>query len=280
MALYRARAGQVGADLVAIVGVAVLLVGLHVLVPFGFRDTFALWYATPDPLAALTAAYVHADAAHLVGNVTGYLAGATVAYALSLFSGERRWFHLTWLSCLLVLPIGVGLTAAAIVDRPVVGRGFSGVVAGFAGVVLVGGGVVLHRAFGVDRRTMWEVVAMLAVVVAAEILWLATDANATVLAGLVAVGVGLPLVSMLGRGATSARPAGRDAWRHAVGAVVVTTAVLGVLTWFVVGLFPAQIVGDSGVTNILAHYLGLVFGGGIAAWGYRYWSAGPENRRS
>lgn len=271
---------RVAADLLAIVAVAVLLVGIHVLVPPGVRADLVLTYPAPNPFDALTAAYVHADDAHLVGNVVGYLAGAGVAYLLSLGAGERRWFHLSWLAILTVLPIAVGLTTAAVVDRPVTGRGFSGVVAGFAGFVLVGAGVVLHRAFGVDRQLSWQVVGALSLVVAAEILWLATDASPPLLVGLLVVGVGLPLAALALRGVRTGGPPDRDGWVRLGGAVLVTGLVLAVVSWFVLGLFPTDLVGERGVTNVLAHYLGLVSGGLIAAWGYRYWSVEPRNRRS
>lgn len=271
---------QVAADVLAIVTIAAMLIGIHVFVPPGVRAELALEYPTPNPVDALTAAYVHVNDAHLTGNVLGYLAGAGVAYLLSLAARERRWFHLSWLTFLTVLPVAVGLTAAVIIDRPVVGRGFSGVVAGFAGLLLVAGGVVLYRVFDVDRRSMWEVVAVLAVVVAVEILWLATEARPVLVVGILVVGVGLPLGSLAWRGIRSGIWTDGDNLGRLAGAVVATGLVLGIVTWFVVGLFPAQIVANGGVTNILGHYLGLVYGVLVAAWGYRYWSAGPENRRS
>lgn len=270
----------VAAEVMAIGSVAGLLVGVHLVVPFGFRDELALWYATPHPVAALTAAYVHVDLAHLTGNVGGYLLAAGIAYGLSLAADERRWFHLSWLGFLTVLPVATGLTAAAMVDQAVVGRGFSAVVAGFVGFLIVGGGVALHRVVGLNRGAMWEAVALLAMVVAIEILWLVTDAAPSLVAGLVVIGVGLPAGSLAWRGYRSAPLAGRDGLTRAAGGVLLFALVLAIVSWFILGLFPAQFVGTGHVTNILSHYLGLVYGGITAAWGYRYWSVHPSNRRS
>lgn len=271
---------RVVVDLVAIAAVAVLLVGIHLLVPPGVRSGLALTYPNPNPVDALTAAYVHANGAHLTGNLAGYLVGASVAYGLARAAGERRWFWLSWGTCLTALPIVVGLLAAALVARPIAGRGFSGVVAGLAGVVLVGAGVVAHRTFGTARRSMWEVIAMLAVVVAAEILWLATDAGQRLIGGVLVVGLGLPLASLARRAAAAGRPGGREGWVRVAGAALVVGLVLGIVTWLVVGLFPSRLVHEGGITNVLGHYLGLVGGGIVAAWGYRYWSVDGPNRGS
>lgn len=270
-----ASAREVLVDALAVAVVAGLLVGIHVLVPAGLRNEFALQYGQPDPFHALSAAYVHLTDAHLVGNLTWLLAWGGLAIALSHLAGERRWFRHSLLWLLTALPIAVGMTGAAIVGGPVTSRGFSSVVAGLAGFGLVGVGVLLHRTFDVDRWLAWNVVAGLTVVVGAEILWLVTGAVSPAIGGLLALAFGLTLVPVVRAGWRAGLPADRDGWWRLLGAVL-TTGVLGALVVvFVIGLFPAELVGEGSVTNILGHYLGLVYGAVIASWGYRYWAAEP-----
>lgn len=270
-----ASAREVLVDALAVAVVAGLLVGIHVLVPAGLRNEFALQYGQPDPFHALSAAYVHLTDAHLVGNLTWLLAWGGLAIALSHLAGERRWFRHSLLWLLTALPIAVGMTGAAIVGGPVTSRGFSSVVAGLAGFGLVGVGVLLHRTFDVDRWLAWNVVAGLTVVVGAEILWLVTGAVSPAIGGLLALAFGLTLVPVVRAGWRAGLPADRDGWWRLLGAVL-TTGVLGALVVvFVIGLFPAELVGEGSVTNILGHYLGLVYGAVIAGWGYRYWAAEP-----
>lgn len=259
-------------DALMVATVAGVLVGIHVLVPVGLRSELALQYGRPDPLHALTAAYVHLSDGHLSGNVGGFLAGGAWALMVSHLAGERRWFRLSLLWMLTALPIAVGMTGAAIVGGPLTTRGFSGVVAGLVGFGLVGVAVVLHRTFGADRWLAWNVVAGLTVVVAAEIIWLVVGSVSTATAGLLALAFGLTLVPVGRAALRTGLPADRNGWYRLSGAVV-TTGLQGVLVAaFVFGLFPSALAGGGSVTNILGHYLGLVYGAVIAGGGYRYWS--------
>lgn len=271
-------------DALAVAAVTGLLVGIHVLVPAGLRNELALQYGRPDPLHAFTAAYVHLSDAHLSGNVAGLLAGGAWAIAVSHLAGERRWFWFSLLWFLTVLPVAVGMTGAAIVGGSVTTRGFSGVVAGLAGFGLVGVAVVLHRRFGVDRWLAWYVVAGLTIVVSVEIHWLVTGTVSLATGGLLALAFGLTMGPVARAGLRSGPPSDRDGWQRLLGTIV-TTGLLGALVVvFVVGLFPSELAGEGSLTNILSHYLGLVYGAVIAGWGYRYWSVGPardrRNRRS
>ena len=261
------------ADLGALVAVAALLAGVHFLVPAGVREGLALDYARPDPLHAFTAAYVHLTDAHLRANLAAFVvAGGTAAFLASAVD-EHRWFRLSTVAFLTVLPVLVGMTAATVVGGDVLGRGFSSVVAAYVGFVLASPGVVLRRGFGYAPWVGWNAVAGLVVVVGAVILWS------------VDVGLDLPLVVALGAGllavlAAFARPAldrstwpdGGDDWRRLAGATTLVALVGAVVSAFAVGLFPADIVSGDTVTNILGHYLGLVYGAVIAAWGSRYWT--------
>jgi len=258
-------------DLVGIVVIAAVLVAVHLAVPAGVRDGFALRFAHPDPLHALTAAYVHLNRAHLRGNVLGFLVAGLTAVLIANVTGEERWFRLSVLALVTVLPMADGMTTALVIGGNAVGRGFSGVVAGFAGFVLVGAAVVLVRVFDVERSLAWDVLAVLSLVVAGEIIWAQTGQVPLAVGGLLLVGIAAALWPLAG----AARNGGWSADRAAasrVGAAALSTALLfAVVSWFVVGLFPHVLVSDGTVTNVLAHYLGLVFGVVIALWGYRYW---------
>lgn len=268
-------------DATAVLAVAALLGLVHVLVPPGVRGTYALEYGRADPFTALTAAYVHLNDAHLYGNLAGLLAGGAWAIVLSHLAGERRWFRFAFLWFLLALPIAVGLSGAALVDEPVTTRGFSGVVAGFAGFGLVGVGVVLQRWLGVDRWLAWDAVAGLTLVVAAEILWLVAGRIPPIAGGLLAAGFGLTMVPIGRAGLRTVRRADSVDWNRIVIAVVATVLLSVPVVGFVVGLFPTELAAEGSVTNVLSHYLGLVYGAVIAACGYRYWSVrGRSNRRS
>lgn len=268
-------------DATAVLAVAALLVLIHVLVPPDVRQAYAFEYGHPNPLAALTAAYVHLTDAHLYGNLAGLLAGGTWAIVLSHLAGERQWFRFSLLWFLVGLPIAVGLSGAALVDEPVTTRGFSGVVAGFAGFGLVGLGVVLERTFGVDRWLAWDAVAALLLVVAAEILWVVAGRVPPIAGGLLAAGLGLTLVPIGRAGLRMARRSDTIDWNRIVTALAATVVLSAPVVVFVVGLFPTELAAEGSVTNVLSHYLGLVYGAVIAAWGYRYWSTGGRsNRRS
>jgi hypothetical protein len=271
------------ADPVAIGLVAGLLVAVHVVVPPGVREGFGLAYAGPDPLHALSAAYVHLTDAHLRGNVVGFVTAGGIAAWLAHLAGQRQWFRHAFGWYLTALPIAVGMTAAALVDAGVVARGFSGVVAGFVGFVLVSPGVVFHRGFGYPPWVGWTTVGILVVIVAGAIVYVQRGAIPPSIGGLLALGLVLTAGSLVWR--VEDPVAGlreSDPRRRFIAATLTAIVVLAVVSVFVVGLFPADIVGDDSVTNLLAHYLGLVYGAVIAAWGSRYWTTPPHrsNRRS
>lgn len=267
-------------DAMAVTAVAGLLVAIHVLLPPGVRDEFALQYDQPDPLHAFTAAYVHHGDAHLRGNIAGLLAGGAWALLVSHLAGERRWFRFSFLWFLTVLPIAVGLTGAWLFSEPLTTRGFSGIVAGFAGFGIVGVAVVLHREFGIDQWLARDVAAALVVVIGAEILWLITGTVSKAAPGLLLVAVALTGVPVVRAGLLTGLPTDRPGWSRLV-RIVLTIILLGLLAVvFVAGLFPRDIAGDGPPTNVLGHYLGMVYGAIIASWGYRYWSQEGSNRRS
>lgn len=260
-------------DGIAIGAVAGLLVAIHYLLPPGVRDGFAFRYAEPDPFHALTGAFVHLTTAHLRGNVIGLLAGGGWTLMLSWLADERRWFRLSFLAYLTVVPVAVSFTWAWLLGESLTTRGFSGVVSSFAGFGLVGVAIVLHRVYGVDRWLAWDAVAALVMVLGGEILWLVTGSITPVFAGLLAIGLALMLLPPVRAAVRAGWPQAPDEWQR-LGLALLTTGLLGALVLlFAVGLFPRDFASGRSVTNILGHYLGIVYGAVVAAWGYRYWSA-------
>ena len=260
-------------DAALLVAVAAALVAVHVLVPAGVREGLALDYARPDPLHAWTAAFVHLGDAHLRGNVAGLLLAGGFAALLAGLVDEHRWFRLSTLAYLTVLPVLVGMTAAAVVGADVLGRGFSSVVTGYVGFVLASPGVVLRRGFGYPAWVGWNAVAGLAVVAGGVILWASGVALTPAVVGLLGAGLLLVLATFVKPVAfDGAWPDGRRAWLRVAGAATTVVVVGVVVAAFAVGLFPAEVVRGDAVTNVLGHYLGLVYGAVVAVWGSRYWA--------
>ncbi len=199
-------------------------------------------------------------------------------------AGQPRWFRFSFLWYLTAVPIAVGLTGAWLVGGPVTTRGFSGVVSAFAGFGLVGVAVVLEDAYGAPRWLARDVAAAFTVVLAAEITWLVTGGIEPTIGAVLLAGLALTLLPVALAGVRRGLPADRAGWVR-LGGGVLTAVLLGVLVLvFVVGLFPTDFAAGPSVTNVLGHYLGLVYGAIVAAWGYRYWAvepaADPGNRRS
>jgi hypothetical protein len=273
----RRHVRSVGLDLVAIVSVAFLLAVIHVFVPPDVESRLVFRYGRPDPLTALTAAYFHLDIAHLVGNVGGFLVGALLVYSLCLSVEERRWFWLTTLAFLTILPILVNFTSAGIIGEapgPMVNteRGFSGVVAGYAGFLLITTSIVLRRLFGYDRRTARDVTVIVVIVLAGEVSSIYLDDPPLGFIALLGLGLVVASVDILDRSRPWRVPAKETAIAMTFSAILILLLV-GVLSWYVFGLFPSRPSAGGSTTNVLAHYSGFVYGGIISLWGYRYWKA-------
>jgi membrane associated rhomboid family serine protease len=249
---------SVGVDLSLIGGVAVLLGAIHVIAPAGTRAAFAFNHDTLDPVSVYTSVFVHLDGEHLLGNVSGFVASALVAYGLCLQAGRRDWFRATFLSFLVVLPALVSLTSYVILNwlYPVVDpitQGFSGVGAAFAGFVLAALLVALRAEYG--RRTaqylgigiwLWLLLE-LTIIYAGQFMLTAS--------ALTAAGWGLCLWGLLDEyGWNSPIVPRATNNRIAFGLVV------ALLTIFVFVLFPSEIVVNGTVTNVFAHAVGFWYG--------------------
>lgn len=125
----RARA----ADVLAMTAVPLLLIGVFLL-PESTRRELTFHYTEPTLLTAYTAHFVHLEAAHLAGNVAGYLLLVSVCYTLAVLGRRRRFFLTAFAAFLSVFPPMLsGLNLA--VPRNAIGFGFSGINMALLGIL-------------------------------------------------------------------------------------------------------------------------------------------------
>ncbi|WP_018259209.1 rhomboid family protein [Halomicrobium katesii] len=251
-----------------------ILVGIHVLVPSSVQTQLAFDHGAFISWTLWTHTYVHAGWSHLLQNVGGFVAIAGVAYILCRVLDARRWFWVSTVAFLTVLPVLVSLSSYVLLGwfapaATPVERGFSGVVAGFAGLIFVAFLVWVNREVGLAVTQAVGQMAVLLMLWELSVIY-AGWINVRVTA-LVAFGIALSWVLLLR--AVSVRDIWdrRQAWwtelwlAMGVGIVLLTV---------VVALFPADPVSDGTFTNIFAHGAGFVWGGIVAggAWqGIRRW---------
>jgi hypothetical protein len=124
------RRGKAG-DALLLLAVPSLLVGIYSL-PVDLKRSLAFDYTQPTAVTALTAHYVHLEAAHLTGNLISYAVLVAICYPLSVLASHRRLFRVVTVTYLLAFPFVLsGLNLS--VPRAAVGYGFSGVNMAFAG---------------------------------------------------------------------------------------------------------------------------------------------------
>jgi hypothetical protein len=266
------RPRQVAFDGALLVGVPGLLAAIHHGLPAAVRRDLAFDHAAPAAHAYLTAAYVHADAAHLHGNLLGYALVATYAYLLCLQAGRRRWFHATYATFLLVLPVFVNLVDAAafavLFDGVrFVSQGFSGVAAGFGGFLVVALVAYVRSVYGRAVATSVGAGAVLLLLVQVDATYAGRLRPTT--AGLALAG-GALLVTRYAVEHDPAVPVDPAARRRLALDAFEVVVVVGVLWLQVAMLFPANPVSDGSFVGVFAHaagfVLGLVGARAVAVW--------------
>jgi hypothetical protein len=252
-------------DILSIVSIAVLLVVIHVAVPESIQAKMAFSHQLSNPVTLLSGAYVHHGTEHLVGNVLSYLMAALFGYSVCIKADRRRWFRVTVVVFLLVLPIVVNLTSFVYVGQLAPGltpteRGFSGVVAGFVGFDLVAGLMLLRQDY--SQLQVTAVGAMLCAGVFGQFALIYELVSVQVVGGVFLVWVG----GLLALWHLGSRPQHREDWKQLGRAGAVVLCVYLAVAVFVVLLFPAQPAGEGTFTNIYGHGAGLVWGGWLALW--------------
>lgn len=268
------RPGQVALDLLLVAVVPLLLGAVHFLVPAATQEQYVLAPDAATPVTLFTAAFLHLNDAHLLGNVVGYLLGVLSAFLLCLLLAERRWFRLSTLVLVLGLPVLVNWTSLRVLgfyvgDWGASARGFSGVAAGFGGFALAallayvdrrtGPGTAHFAGLAVLLLLLWEVL----IIYAGEVPLLPTV--------LVALGVALCVAEVGRRWHWRGLPETRSDWLGAGRVALVFAWTLLVVAWLVAGLFPADVVDGDRFTNVFAHAIGFGYGFVVSGWGYRYW---------
>jgi hypothetical protein len=255
---------RVALDLVVLVAVAGLLVAVHELLPAATQARFAFDHGAPRPLALVTAAYVHADDAHLVGNLLGYGTMTAVTYLVTGHLGRRRWFWWTSLCLFLLVPALVNLANYAVLVTWFPGltptnRGFSGVVAGFGGFLFVAAAVFVGDEYG--RPVGVYVGEAAGLLVLALVTARASGAVSVLSAGLVLIGLVAAVFGVrleLRRGGVSA--AADRTRRRVVADGLFAGSLFALVGILVYGLVPTSVVVNGRLTNVFAHAVGFAFG--------------------
>jgi len=253
---------EVALDLGLILAIPTFLALIHFLTPTTLQQQLALTPSDPQWYTVFTAAYVHASASHLTGNLFGYLLAASYTYWLCLHTNRRRWFRRTTIALLLVTPIVVNIgniLAFGTVLPEVEGysRGFSGVVGGFGGFLLVAFVAAVKDTYGSDFAEVIGVSLVLLLLLLLSVVY--SGGVQPLVAGLVAFGIGLQVVGALYERDWELPTVDVEprtlAFQVVSGGLVVT-----VLTVLVVSLFPAALVEGGTFTNIVGHGVGLLTG--------------------
>lgn len=277
----RHRASPLLVDALLLGAVGGLLVVVHVLVPDAVQRSLAFQHDLGRPVKMVTSAYLHNTVGHLWNNLLGY--AAVGGYACVICNGldERRWFWLTTVVFLTLLPVLVNLSSYALFASFYAGpplpssRGFSGVVAGYAGFLYVAALAMVRTAHG--RVPARDVRLGLFALLAGEVLFVHSDGVPPVGTALVLALVGLAVVDLYWWAAPAGVPATREEWVDLLGAGVRVGLVAVVLGILVRGLFPPRMLVNGMFRDVFAHAGGLVFGAAIAAWGFRYWGTGTRS---
>ncbi|MFB6180207.1 MAG: hypothetical protein ABEI77_10845 [Halorientalis sp.] len=266
--IYGYSWAEIRRDLALIAVVGAGLIVIHVSITPAMRSRLLFDHAHFDLLSLYTSAFVHFSDRHLVANLAGYVSSATLAYGLCLKARERRWFHLSFVSFLVVLPLAVGLTNYALFEwlyptlDPIT-AGFSGVGAGFTGYVLLALMVEIRAVFG------WTISQYVGLAVW---LWLLLEVT------LIYNRSGLPLAAVfavlgwlvcargLGDALESTDAYGRD---RAEAELITAALAVGLLSLLVFVLFPTQPASGGTVTNVFAHASGFGYGVLVAGLTYR-----------
>ena len=264
--MNRPQYRSINSDIVLIIFAPVILAAIFFATPTTLQQQLALTPSDPQWYTIFTAAYVHADASHLTGNLFGYFLAVGYTYQICRYADRRQWFRRTFIALLLVTPIVVNVANVLAFGTvlPVVegySRGFSGVVGGFGGFLLVAFIVAVKDAYGSELAEVVGVSLVLLLLFMISVVY--AGRVQPLVAGLVASGIGLQVVGTLYERDWELPTVDVTTRAFAIqfvsgGLVVVVLAVL------VLSLFPAALVEGGTFTNIVGHGVGVLTGGVIS----------------
>ncbi|WP_313694809.1 hypothetical protein [Halorarum halobium] len=125
------RGGASPLDVATILGVPALLLGVASL-PRPVRLSFTLSYVEPTVVTMYTSHFVHLGSGHLLTNIAVYLTVVPLAWFVSVRSGHRGRFFVTFLTVLVAFPFALS-AMNVLLTRPRIGFGFSGLNMAFLG---------------------------------------------------------------------------------------------------------------------------------------------------
>lgn len=228
---------------------------------------FSLSYQNPEFYQFYTAAYVHANTSHLVGNLVGYLLSVPPLYALYVYQDRRREFFQAFATIVLAVPVIANvasyLTWGVFVDVPIqYGRGLSGVVAAFVGLLLM-------RILGAYEEELPEENAMYAASMLGIVLFVTWAIMFTGLIRYLMLGMLVVMFAFVGyaswRDNFAVVGLGKWARENQRLAVILLFGTFAAL-YLVVGSFPADFQNQSGFTNLVGHGAGFFLGMTIHYW--------------
>jgi hypothetical protein len=261
------------ADVVALLGVAGALIGVHLWLPDSLLSKLVFTYGEPGLITVWTAVTIHDSTAHLISNLAWYGIVIGAAYTLYAIRGRRRLFWLLYGSLLVVTPL---TTIAAdywllyqqwgLVGPNSIAFGFSGVVSAFGGLLAVGLASVVAEWYSWRMSTVTTLAFVISGLTGAAVRSSFIPSQS---AGLVAVGVlGVAAGGTLfgwNRGRLSPRQ-----WLSTHHDAIVTVGACGfILIALVAGMFTVEGVSAGRFSNVLAHGTGFVIGVSVAAAGSR-----------
>ena len=244
-------------DIVVLLFPAALFLGVGLL-SADLRQQLAFSYNDPSVLTALTANFAHADAVHLLRNLTAYFVVVPTVYLLSALAGRKQLFYTVFVVVFAVFPFVLsGLNL--ILPREALSLGASGLTLAFVGYLPVALAEYARRRFAVVSIARRSIAAGLFFVGLVVVIPLAV---AAVQPGIAAVLTVVAFLAVIGYGATLRRSGvdgsvlrGPPPGFLELGIWSIVVLIAGLIT-----AFPADPLSDSGLVNVYTHFLGYALG--------------------
>lgn len=240
-----------------------VLAAIYYLSPTSFQLALSLDHTDPQLYAFWTNSLVHAHQPwdlHLWGNIIFYLALVFPTWKLYELRDQKRWF---WTGFILILVLGPivssvsgYLTFNQIPELQIqFDRGFSGVVGAFNGFLIM----TIIQTFAREQE---EPVAILSAVIYLAYLLLGLGVvsrrfEVAVFGLLLFVGV---LVGAQTRHVASGEQLSKWGYEHRALSITIVVAALVSTLAFVAALPPNIVNNSGGLTNVVAHGAGIIFG--------------------
>lgn len=248
---------SVSATDVALVFLLPVLLTLVMAQPLSVRQGLMLNVQDPQLWQFLTAAYVHNTGSHYAFNLMVLVLVLAVQVLLIAFTGERRQYYGYYLSTLIVAPLIIGGLEVLVLGRMPVAYtcGVSGVLAALIGATPM----VVMRYLSLCQGESYMTAGLPYFCLLYLVVVLAMTYAAPILAGLAIVALFGVLVVYREQYVGVLRAVGW-AFRQNYLAAAGLAMVLVLYTYAPFVLFPAVLVHDGAVTDIVSHLAGFVYG--------------------